>query len=344
MDFSDQFLFFFSALGVFNSLILSGYFFFKKPRTNSNLFLGFLLLMLTIRIGKSVIFYFDDETSFNFLQVGISACLMIGPSLFFYVLSVTHPGSKVVKQWKAHFLILLIGIITFGLIYPWTAYPMLWFVDVIYWVYWIWLAYSIGSGVVIRDSFTRIFSKTEKFAGFDFWLICIFIGNLSIWAAFKFVNFISYIAGALTFTFVLFLMVVLLFFNKRKISIFSRNPKYSNKQIEEGEAKELSKQLDTLMKSEELFKDANLKLQDVASKLRILPHRLSQLLNDNLDQSFTSYVNAFRIELSKEMIQKDHHLSLESIGYACGFNSKSTFYSAFKKQTGTTPAQFKERF
>lgn len=339
MNISSQLLFFFSAIGVFNALILSGFFFFKKPRTQSNMFFGFLLLMLTIRIGKSVIFYFDNDVSRTFLQVGISACLMIGPSLFFYVLSIVSPDSKIIKQWIFHFAILAVGMLTFGLIYPWNAYPYMWY-DVVYWIYWIWFSYIIASGWTIRNSFKTLFNKEQKLSGIDFWLISVFIGNALIWSVFKFINFSSYIAGALSFSFIFFLLIVLFFFNKRKISIFGTNTKYSNK-IEEGEASQLANQLEELMKTDLLFKDANLKLQDVASKMRILPHRLSQLLNDNLDQSFTHYINACRIELSKQMIQTDHHLSLESIGYACGFNSKSTFYTAFKKQTGTTPAQFK---
>ena len=64
-----------------------------------------------------------------------------------------------------------------------------------------------------------------------------------------------------------------------------------------------------------------------------------------LEQScnFTIFVNEYRINQAKELIVTDKHLKLESIGYACGFNSKSTFYSAFKKITGMTPAQFKEQ-
>ena len=96
------------------------------------------------------------------------------------------------------------------------------------------------------------------------------------------------------------------------------------------------------MSDKKLYKDPDLKLPDVASQLNILPHRLSQFLNDNLGKSFTIYLNEHRIEFAKGLIASSPHLKLESIGYECGFNSKSTFYSTFKKLTGTTPAKFKE--
>lgn len=122
----------------------------------------------------------------------------------------------------------------------------------------------------------------------------------------------------------------------------SRQVKYGNKRINETEADQLIKQLNELMNKEELFIDPDLKLPYLAQRLNILPHTLSQLLNENLNKNFTSFINEYRIEFAKKMIQTEAHLKLEAIGYDCGFNSKSTFYSTFKKLTGTTPASFKE--
>lgn len=122
----------------------------------------------------------------------------------------------------------------------------------------------------------------------------------------------------------------------------SRQVKYGNKKIDENEAKKLHDKIHQLMIEDELYKDANLKLAELANRLNILPHRLSQFINDNLDKNFTVFVNEYRIGHAKNLISSGSHLKLESIGYECGFNSKSTFYTAFKKITGMTPSQFKE--
>ena len=62
MNVSDEMLFFFSALGSFNGLVLGFYFlFFAKPYHISSRFLGALLLMISIRTGKSVIFHFNPD-------------------------------------------------------------------------------------------------------------------------------------------------------------------------------------------------------------------------------------------------------------------------------------------
>lgn len=300
-----------------------------------------MLLMLTIRIGKSVFYYYNPDLSGVFLQIGLSACILIGPSLFFYIKSSISPDSTSINHWKYHFLILFTGVVVFGIYYPWHDHPLVW-VEAIFVIYGVWLAYIVASGVVLYPIFKTLFFKTKDIKSIEFWLISVYVGNVMIWIAYRSVAFVSYIAGALTFTFVFFLLVVLIVFHSKGKEVFGGKEKYSNKKIDADEAEELNEKLLQLMQEEELYKDANLKLPDVAKKIHVLPHTISQFLNDNLDQSFTTFINRFRIEHAKKMIEDEDNLSLESIGYACGFNSKSTFYSAFKKQTKTTPAQFRE--
>ena len=86
MNFANQIIFFFSALGAFNGFLLSLYFaLVAKKRKFSNYFLAFLLLVLSIRIIKSVFFYFNRDLSNIFIQIGLSACTLIGQFLFLYI-------------------------------------------------------------------------------------------------------------------------------------------------------------------------------------------------------------------------------------------------------------------
>ncbi|MFK7813312.1 MAG: helix-turn-helix domain-containing protein [Maribacter sp.] len=343
MNLSDELLFFFSALGVFNALLISFYFFFiKKPKNISNFFLGLLLLMLAIRVGKSVFYYFNDDLNQIFIKVGLAACILIGPALYFYMKSCVQPDSKI-RFWKLHFLVLLSVSILVGFLFLETHDPLI--IGDISWmdiIYMIWLGYIIASGWVMRNTINKIFNKNEKLSDFDFWLLSVFIGNVVIWIAYKTCSYTSYIVGALSFSFIFYLLFLLIYFRKTKGAIFNKSLKYSNKKIEAVEAEDLSKQLNHLMENEKIYTNADLKLSDVASKMNILPHTLSQLINDNLGKSFTLLINEYRIEEAKNLIQSNSHLKLEAVGFDCGFNSKSTFYSVFKKITNTTPAKFKE--
>jgi YesN/AraC family two-component response regulator len=91
-----------------------------------------------------------------------------------------------------------------------------------------------------------------------------------------------------------------------------------------------------------LYKDPNLKLSDLAKKITISANLLSQLLNDNLGKSFSTYINEHRINEACKLISVNSPFTFEAIGYEVGYNSKSTFYAAFKKIKDTTPALFKE--
>lgn len=342
MNFSDELLFFFSALGVFNALLISFYFFFfKKPKDISNFFLGFLLLMLAIRVGKSVFYYFNPDLAQVFIKIGLTACILIGPSLFFYIKSVVKPEA-ISRFWLLHFVILTSLAVGIGLQYPETHDPDIGTFSWVLIIYAIWLGYIIAAGWILQGVIKKVFTKNEKLSGLDFWVLSVFLGNIIIWVAYRSVHYTSYIVGALSFSFIFYLLFLLIHFRRTKGAIFGKSYKYSNKKIEAVEAENLTKQLNHLMEEEKIFTNADLKLSDVASKMNILPHTLSQLINDNLGKSFSLLVNEYRVKEAKELIRMNSHIKLEAVAYDCGFNSKSTFYAAFKKLTKTTPAKYKD--
>ncbi len=99
----------------------------------------------------------------------------------------------------------------------------------------------------------------------------------------------------------------------------------------------------TFFQEQAPYKNPDLKLPEVAEAIGVAPHYLSQYLHDNLGQSFTTFINAYRIGAAERMLQTNDQLTLETIGHECGFNSNSSFYSAFKKEKGLTPGQYKKQ-
>lgn len=97
-----------------------------------------------------------------------------------------------------------------------------------------------------------------------------------------------------------------------------------------------------LMEGEELFKNEQLSIADVAGRLGTNPKYLSQALNDHLALSFVDFINQYRVEEAKKQLWDDNNraLTIEAIGQLAGFRSKSSFFRAFKKFTGFTPNQF----
>lgn len=345
MEVSRELLFFFSALGAFNGFLLGIFYsFFKKPKHISNFFLGTTLICLSIRIGKSVIFYFNHDLAFGYLQFGLTACLFIGPFLYFYFKSIYGAEDKTETHWRLHLLVLTPLIMFVNFAYPFEQNIDLWRPHIINGIYLVWFAYLLASLPYVLKILKPVLRKQSTFDAQGLWDLSIYIGNVLIWAAFFFCGFTSYILGALLFSFMFYLLALqLIFRNRQDFSAQSAKEKYKNKKIGDVQATEILGKLENHIQSEKLYANPNLKLKDLAAGMNILPHTLSQVLNDNLGKSFPKYVNEYRIEEAKRILSQETNLTLEAIGYDCGFNSKSTFYTTFKKVTGLTPAAYQKQ-
>jgi len=81
-------------------------------------------------------------------------------------------------------------------------------------------------------------------------------------------------------------------------------------------------------------------LRDLARELDLNANKLSWLLNEGMGKSFNEYVNGLRVEdfKQKSLDPSYRHVTLLSIAYESGFNSKSVFNAFFKNAEGMTPS------
>jgi len=346
MDTSKELLFFFSALGAFNGVILSIYFFFfTKKKYLTNYFLGALLFALSIRIGKSVFVYFHPGLPKMYLQLGLTACFFIGPCLYYFLRSAVEEINVMPKSWKFVLSFLGILIVGVGMVYPYEYYPQIWRRYFIIAIYFQWFVYIVFSGFTIKSILHRILSKKHKATPSEVWFGTLFLGNFLLFL-FYFLAIMgapaaTYISGAVVFSFILYLIISILLYRKKTEDLFLLNgQKIAGRKIDSAEANIISEKLEIIMIQKSLYKNPNLNLQDLSREINISSHQLSQFLNNNLGKNFTSFVNEFRIKEACKIISSNDKLTLESVGYDVGFNSKSTFFTAFKKYTGTTPLNY----
>jgi AraC-like DNA-binding protein len=97
-----------------------------------------------------------------------------------------------------------------------------------------------------------------------------------------------------------------------------------------------------LMEEERLYQEDTLTLKQMAVKVKITPHQLSELLNERMSCNFNTYINRFRIQGAEQLLKDDPDRSILSVSYEVGFNSKSSFYDAFLKCTGKTPQKYRQ--
>jgi len=97
----------------------------------------------------------------------------------------------------------------------------------------------------------------------------------------------------------------------------------------------------TILLETGIYKDANISLKVLASKLNLSHHHLSQIINQNTGGSYYDLINSYRINEAKRLL-RETKMTIIDITYEVGFNSKSSFYSEFKKHSDLTPSQYKK--
>ena len=181
--------------------------------------------------------------------------------------------------------------------------------------------------------------------------------NLTIHAAILVVIF-SFLAGYMIFTgvysvsgnYTLILVLSILVYLIAYKSILDRNiilpdfeVKYRSLKVNLNKEEGLLQKLNTLMEKEKVYRQPDLKLADLAEQLNAPQHVISQLINNRLQVSFFELLNKYRIEDFKILLRDPKYSNYTILGLAneVGYNSKSSFNTAFKKHTGMTPSQFK---
>jgi AraC-like DNA-binding protein len=159
----------------------------------------------------------------------------------------------------------------------------------------------------------------------------------------------TYFLATLSVSLISLLMVVFLISSKKYpnitswLSIEEKRIRYERSIIKGLDIQLLESRLNDLMEHEKLYRDESFNLEKCAGELHISPHQLSEFINKHLKVSFTTLINEFRLKEAKDLLLGENHFSILSIAYTVGFNSKSSFYEVFKRETGLSPSDFKKK-
>lgn len=330
---SQHLLFFFAMLGAFNGIGLSAYLWWRAKGSPSQRWLSLLILAVGLRTGKSVAFHFWPDIPRVVLQFGLTACFMIGPCLFFLVRSCQTDtvGPSRLDRWHIGALVALA--VAVNLFLPYTSHPELWRWMITPGINYAWLGYLLlATAQLYRHRLRLMGAPTGKL------LLGALVGVWIIWTAYYTAGYTSYIVGALSFTFVLALSVLV--YLRQRAGQATVEP-YQDRRIPETEAAIQLQALAQLMEKERLHLDPGLTLARLARRLGMPQTRLSQLLNDNNQTTFKQYLAQLRVREARTLLTQLPVKPLERVAEEAGFQSMSTFHSAFKKAEGVTPAAFR---
>jgi len=128
-------------------------------------------------------------------------------------------------------------------------------------------------------------------------------------------------------------------------SVSKEQEKYKMNKLSEQECKTLHAKLQAYMESERPYINPDLKIADLANAIHSSSLSLSYLFNQYLDQSYYDYINQYRIDEFKKLVEDPQYTryTLSAMASLCGFSSRASFFRSFKKVMGITPNEYIQR-
>lgn len=119
--------------------------------------------------------------------------------------------------------------------------------------------------------------------------------------------------------------------------------KTKNSPLSERAQEEIYQQLKHYVTEHEPYLNPELTINQLAREASVPPRDLSRVINGKLGKNFLEFINEYRIQEAKKLLQGGKSGTVLDIAMAVGFNSKSAFYEAFKRVTNTTPTKYKKQ-
>ena len=364
-------------IGLVQGIFLTYFFFINRKNNPSNLFLGCLILVLTLSLTEIFLNYsglmFSVLSLNNFSE---PLQLLLGPLLYFYIRSyVNRDFSRIQFLHLIPFVLYLgymmmeysmpidqkynsyvdvyypeepqINIINYFDHDPFNIKPIITSIGVLVHLFFYFLLSLTLLKDQIFDKSKTLFSKgkTQEQTQWIINFLLIVVSGIVLLPiskySFKVVNGENVIGVYMTFFIYLIGYSIIrrsAFFQERK------GKKYQTSSLSEEWMNQKMSHLKNLMEEERPFIRNQFSRKDLAAKLSISEHQLSQMINEKTNTNFFGMINRYRTAEAKKMLDSREfdHLTIEQIAYDVGYNSKSAFYTAFKKEYNSTPHAYRK--
>lgn len=342
----------------------------KKPYTLANKLMAAWLFLICVELifallnSKVIEMYAFPFVTFTY-----------GPLLFLYVKNMTNPGRKFNRIEVLHF-IPFIGFFVVSVVFRTVpllkdlrnfftpdrfislriVYSSAFFLSV--------SVYSILSFIEIKkhqDKLKNLISYTSgvitlnwlKILSISFYiafLILFILGGLNMIG-----DFIPFDPYFVVFGFIAIFSFIYSFYVIKQPAIFGEEgklkyeekkdvEKYIKSGLKDDQAQAYLEKLIRFVEEKKPYLDRDLSIQNLSEMTGIPRHHITQVLNEKHGKNFFTFINEYRVRevILKFGILKNNNFTILAIAYDSGFNSKTTFNSIFKSQTGMTPSEYRE--
>lgn len=356
-------LMFLSAIHIIQILIVFQCFFItvflfntQKGKVISNLALGFFLLIMGAQFLVTLLI--QVGWTFNSLYL-FPLKLLYGPLIYFFTRSIVMQESIVGKRDSIHLLPVLISglLIILGITLP--EKLMILFVQFSLIGY---LIISIYLTVLHKKVITSTHSNVDEISlgwltqilAFLFLIITLDVVNQSIG--------ISMFPKGMQLFYIIQLLVILslvtsivykglkypeLFkgITREEIDIVHQDTseKYKSSSLSTEDLQSYREKLEEIFDNQKPYLDPELTLNELAGMIGVTSRNLSYIINSQFEMKFSDLINKYRVIEAVRIFEEnnDPKQTILEVVYEVGFNSKSSFYLAFKKNVGKTPKEFK---
>jgi AraC-like DNA-binding protein len=351
-----------SLIAIFQSLFMAAFFLQnKKSSRTSNILLAAMLTVFAALIGSTLMSALGlpryGKINKDIILILSQMAFLIGPLLYLYIRALLDSSFKIHAFDMIHFF-------PFPLALVYSLYIIFEYGDYMIWMYPGRLSLS---ALILLQNFLYLLAAWKNIRSFGLtfrsflsyidnsrlaWIrfftggyIILWLVQLQIFIGWDVLGHPQWCPYGLSLysvsTFLFF--NGLLFFALRRPDTFSHVQKYQSSSLLNSDKDTYRDKLVSLMEQQRTYLNPSLTLAELSQELDISLCHLSQVINESFGYNFRDFINKFRIEESKRLLQSNHHnFNILGIAQESGFNSKSAFNSAFKRHTGITPKEFKK--
>ena len=340
----------------------------KKGTRRNNVLLGTIFILIAWNIGDLTLQMNGVVFKWKFIQlIDAGFFLLYGPIFYLYVQGVIFRDFKLSREKLLHlipYLILTISLLLSGNLTPVTSEEIIgnelpWQFFLInafmYAHFFVYLGLSYKSLLKYRKIIKDNYSQIDQI-NLD-WL-SVSINTFGLVAFLSLIqSFIALAENRSVFIIALVLLLIFIFYFVNKVILKAlRQPeifagiaqnetgKYLGSNLTLGQIEDYKKQLLALLTTEKPYLNPQVSLKDLSEKLSVSTKHLSQVINQSFNKSFFDFINTYRIREVQQILKesRDDKMTVLEAMYEAGFNSKSSFNTAFKKETGQTPTEFRK--
>lgn len=364
---------------IFAVLLLIRYF---KKKNHSDLFLGLILLLTSYSQTCYMLGFMGWYDTFRTTKINYflyNIAIALAPLIYFYIKCITQSKFRFKKRYWWHFapalfiILYRFTIFTYDALQPGfndtqngylkihldEAYfqPVMSFIEFPYML--LYLAFTFQLFYNYRKKIIQYFSNTFKLElnwilsflvlftiGFLYDTIQTIIGsfvtdlnyNQRWWLNLYTALVTLYVGIKGYFTDTTKLKKLDFSFSPSRVTIPDSEETYEIKSVSDDDITTVQH----LMQVKKAYLNPELNLSDLAKQANMTRAQLSEVINSGFGKNFNDFVNEYRVNAFKHMLQEGKHkqLSLLGVAFECGFNSKATFNRVFKKLTSFSPTQY----